>query len=370
MAPTIPDAPTANPFTIPQYNAVPNNPFYSGAIQAQTEAQAAPFRQMQQQREGLDLQRRTIETGEFADPRSVDARMSGQDLIAAQNKSKTRMVPKQEEAEMKRLDEEIRSLPSVTDAKIAQAQEATRNARSAPQREMFSQLGQLYPVLSKASETERPFLYLSAMKRMEQLGIRVPDNLKNYDERHLGDLAAIYHAQIFSPEQVGKERITQMGNDNRLDVQALHNQGNVEVANINAGAHRYAADAHREAAETPAKAMARARLALSKNPDDQNAQRELRGYLEEEFDKRFQKDGLANMLQIQAANDPAKQQRYLVYREQQKARLFMNEGLYGDIDTKGRDWVIRAIESNPNYGVEGIVAEGRRLGKIGKKDKK
>lgn len=359
-----------NPFGIQQNNAVPSNPFYSGMVQQQTQQQAQPFIDMAQQSRGLSLQKQGIETGEFADPRAVRARMSGHDLTATQNESKIAMQPKIDEHERKRLSEEIRAMPGMTDAKIAQAAEVTRNARSAPHREMLMNLGQLYPMLQKASDTEKPFLYASAVERMKGLGIQVPKNFQNYDERFLPDLAALYHNQIFSPEQVGRERIVDQQGRNNLDVQALRNEGQLAVQNAhNSGSLRVAQE-RGAVAETPQRAEARLRRELRANPNNEEAGRELKGYLEERFDQRFQKDGLGNMLQIQASQNPEAMKKYLIYREQQKARLFMDEGIYGNLDAKARDWVLRAIEVNPNMGTENIVLEGQRLGKISKRIKK
>lgn len=355
-----------NPFGIQQNNAVPSNPFWSGTIQGQTERQAQPFINNAQQSQGLDLQKKAIETGEFADPRAVRARMSGQDLQAAKNESGLRNQPTMEKYEKARLDEEIRSLPGVTDAKIAQAQEATRMAQTAPHREMLHDLGQLYPVMQKASEQEKPFLYLSKIEQMKAKGIKVPDNLAQYDPRHLGDLAALYHAQIMTPEQVGKERVVDQQGANHLEGIAMQGANSLAVAETSARAHIEGARLHVQAGETPAKAEARIRKELRKDPGNEESRRELSGYLEEKFDKSFQKDGLGNMLQIQAMQDKEKMNQYLSYREQQKARLFMNEGLYGDIDAQGRDWVMRAIESNPNMGLENVIQEGFKRGKITK----
>lgn len=353
-----------NPFSITQHNAIPNNPFMSGMIQQQTQQQAQPFIDMAQQSRGLSLDKQRIETGEFADPRAVNARMSGHDLTTATNQSKLRMMPKMEEAEMRRIDEEIRALPHMTDQKIAQAQEITRNARSAPHREMLANLGQLYPILQKATDQEKPFLYLSAIERMKQLGIKVPQQFTNYDPRHLNDLAAIYHAQIYTPEQIGKERITDMQGRNNLDVQALRNEGQLAVAQTSAEAHVKGASIRNEAAETPQKAVARLRRELRAKPGDPDAASELSGYLNEEFDKRFQRDSLGQMLQIQAMQNKDKMAQYLTYREQQKARLFLDEGLFGEVDAQGRDWVLRAIEANPNMGLQNIITEGRKRKKI------
>lgn len=353
-----------NPFGIQQNNAVPTNPFWSGTIQGQTERQAQPFINNAQQSQGLDLQRKAIETGEFADPRAVRARMSGQELTAAKNESGLRNQPTLEKAERARLDEEIRSLPGVTDAKIAQAQEATRLAQTAPHREMLQDLGQLYPVLQKASEQEKPFLYLSKIEQMKAKGIKVPESLANYDPRHLGDLAALYHAQVMTPEQVGKERVVDQQGGNHLEGIAMQGANSLAVAQTSADAHIRGAQIHANNAETPAKAEARLRKEMRKDPGNEDTRRELAGYLEERFDKSFQKDGLGNMLQIQAMQDKGKMNQYLSYKEQQKARLFMNEGLYGDIDAQGRDWIMRAIESNPNSGLENVIQQGYKLGKI------
>jgi hypothetical protein len=71
------------------------------------------------------------------------------------------------------------------------------------------------------------------------------------------------------------------------------------------------------------------------------------------------------MLRIQSLGDPSKLPMYQTYREQEKARLFMDGGVYGPINAQGRDWVLRAIQANPNAGVDNIIQQGKKLGKFG-----
>lgn len=366
------DVQYANPFGLFQdQNPIPSNPFMSG-FQSQTNQRTAmPFINQARESSQLELMKKQMMTGEEMSPEAQGARMSAYPLQQAQNESKGRMIKPEEEAQRMRLAEEIRAMPGMTDEKIAKAHLATQNAKAAPHRELLSELGQLYDVVKDAPEQARPFLYLSALNRWKQThpGSDVPEQFRNYNEAMLPDLGAIRHSQLYTPEQVGKERITGMQTRSAEGIAGGHDQTSIQVEGMRGASARAVASIHANSQETPPKAEARLRKELRDNPNNEDAQRELTGYLEERFDKSFQRDNLGNMLQIQATSKPEAMQKYLVYREQQKARLFMNEGVYGDIPPEGRDWVIRAIEANPNMGVANVIEQGKRMNKFKRKAK-
>lgn len=347
-----------NPFTIQQNNAVPSNPFWSGMVQGQTERQAQPFIGMAQQSQGLDLQKKQIETGEFADPRSVAARMTGQDLTTAQNQSKTSMVPVQEDAERRRIAEEIRALPDMTNEKIEKARLATMNAKGAPQRELFSELGSLYEPMSQAKgEQEKAFLYLGAINRWEQThpGIKLPDNLRNYSPGIESDIAAIRHAQIYTTEQVGKERVGHITGQYGQQREETQQGGANYRAEIAARAHMYGADKSAERVqgqETPPKAVARLRRELSQNPDQPEKMDEYRAHLEDQWQQQTQRDPGLTILRIRSltAESPQEKQQAQKQYDQMRNQFFGEKGIYLDAPESG---TVKAGKDGKKYRYKG-----------------
>lgn len=310
-----------------------DNPFWSAFQGARREQMLQPFVDQARQSGQMDLMRKQMETGEFLGQEAQQQRSLQRRSDMATQQSNIDLQPARTKRELRQIDEDIRSMPGMTDAKIAQAAEITRNAKAAPHREMLSQLGQMYDVLKDAPEADRPFLYAGRIKQMQGLGIDVAKELPefaNYDPRHLPDLAAIRHAQIFSPEQVGKERLTMLQGQNQTGVANIHGNAARDVANINADAHRDAARiaAEPKVQETPPKAIARLRKQLAANPDDQESKDEYKYYIDDAWDKKQEKDISLMMLKMKVLNSSSEQERAA-------AKSQYDEAMYGFYTEKG-----------------------------------
>lgn len=374
--------PDINPFSISKDNAVPSNPFWSGVIQGDTEREAAPFIQNAQQSQALDLQRKAIETGEFSDPRAVRARMSGHDLTATKNESEGRLTPKREEAEVARLREEVRSLPHITDAKIAQSQQMTNVAEGTPYHALHGTLASLYPDIHDKPLDQQMQAYSGAIRKWKQENPRAqlpahfdPDNMMTGDSFKkiiMPDIQHMFLGGQNTPEQVGKERIVALQGNNQINEQRVRNQGSQTVAEINADAHVRGAQLHLNSGETPPKAIVRLQKELRQNPDNQEAQRELTGYINSEFETRFSKDGRGQMLAVQANSDPKASEMYEQYKAWKKAEYYGEHG----IDQPGAglkfpefQWMQKAMELNPSMSADQVVEQGRKLKKITSRQK-
>lgn len=359
-----------NPFAHFQgANTVPTNPFWSGVNQGQQEAQTRPFMDMARQSQGMDLQKQSIELGEFADPRAVQARMTGHDAKTAQNQYTINTEPVRSRKDIETMNQEIRSLPHVTDQKIAQAQEAVRKAKGAPAEALYQDMGNLYQTLRETPESGRALLYEQAIQRWQDKnpGSPLPEQMRTYSPQRMSELAAIRYAQVNTPEHAQTMDKAGLQSDTALQVENLQQTGANYRADVGARATVGAARVRAQESETPPKAIARLRRELRANPGDEAARGELVGYLEENFMQRFQQDSLGQIMAAQASSGPQAMQAFQVYREQEKFKLFANEGIYGTLDRGERDWVLRNIGTNPNMGIENIIAEGRKRGKIGGK---
>lgn len=376
------DVTYANPFGLYQdQNPIPSNPFMSEWNAIQNRQTAQPFINQAKENGDLELMKRRMETGEFMSPEAQGARMSQFPLQQQMNESKGRMIQPEENAQRERLSQEIRALPDMTDQKIAQAQLAVQQAKGAPHRELLSELGQLYDTVKDASPADRPFLYQSALSRWQQThpGSEVPEQFRAYREEFLPDLAAIRHAQIYSPDQVGKERLTSMQNQSAQSIAQGNNQTQVQVGAGHDAAHLAAVGAQVKAQETPPKAISRLVGELRKDPNNEGSKRELSYYLSTEFETKFAKDGRAQMLAISANGDTPQAQQAAQTLEQYKS--WSRAQYYGEhnIDTPGSDmgfqeyqWAKANYDAPQNQGMswDDVVAEGRKRGKIKSRAKK
>lgn len=338
-----------NPFSMYQnVNPVPGNPFWSGWKGAENQMTAQPFMNQALESQGLELQKQRMDTAEYTGP---EAQLQ-------------RSYRRKEDIEKAKQD--IRAMPSMTDAKIAAANNARMVSEGTPYRDLMNDVGMLYPQLKDANPEQRAQMWQGMAQRWAQThkGIQIPPEFQQYDDKHLTDAAAIHYAQLNTPEQVGKERLAGMEYDTQLLLGQQRAESAQAVASTQAQAHIRGAEIMTQTRETPDKAITRLKRTLATNPNDEDAQAELNSQLESKFNDSFSRDGLGNILQLNAASDPTKQSAYLVYREQRKARLFMDEGAYGPLEPAERSWILRAIAANPDAGVNNIIAEGRQRGKI------
>lgn len=328
-------------------NQVPNNPFWSGMMGQRNQANAYPFMQGQFQNQQMDLQRKAMEQEEFASPAAREARQSGLEKTGAVNRADISNLPFKTDAEKQRYIEEIRSLPTLTDEKIAKAGEVIRNVKSQPHRELLANLGTLYDRMHQLPEdtvgpdgfitsSPRGQTYLNEIARFRMLnpGLDIPEGLRTYDPKNtMSDLASIRHSQLNSPEQVGKEKLAHITGGYALEKEGMGNRSDERRAEITAGASRYTADKGAEkaaAAETPAKAVARLHREIRANPDNQEAKDELSGYLNESFGK-FLKDhpqkGSLDILAMQGMDNPNKQKQFLEQMQEIRGDYFKEHGI-------------------------------------------
>lgn len=343
-------------------NSAPNNPFWSGYQGGQFQQQAQPFIDMMRQGAGYDLQKKAMETGEFMGSTAQAQREAERQAATAKSQYTIATEPERAQTDITGFQQTRRKMPDLTDAEIAKARQTVMNAQSAPAREFIAEAGALADHFDNLDEGQRQQAYDQFINRwhMTHPGAVLPEHLRKYSPELHREMKAIHYASVNTPEQIGRERLKDMEVTGGLQRETLQQAGATDRALIQGQSQRAVASIHANTAETPQKAEARIRRQLRDNPNDEDAQRELRGYIEDRFDQRFQRDGLGQMLQVQAASDPKNLTRYLTYREQQKARLFMNEGIYGDVDGEGRSAVLRAIELNPNMGVDNIVNNLRK----------
>lgn len=340
----MPDQQYTNPFGLyADVNPVPQNPFWSGMMGARNQMTAQPFIDMMEQSQGLDLMKKGMETGEFMGQEAQGVRSQQRRAAGAESQFKIDTLPNDAKLRNEQTAQELRSLPYMTDQKIEQAKLATQNAKAAPQRELLSELGQLHEPLSQASPQERPFMYLSAIERWKQThpGVDVPPQFRMYNDSILPDLAAIRYAQIYTPEQVGKERQIRLQGDEAMRRARLEGNDKVRTALIGYDTHVDTAEAMRERSrETPPQAVARLRRELTAKPDQPEKIDELRYHMEDQWNTEVQRDpGLAVLrMQAMTAEDPKRREELMSRYDDQRWSFFAEKGIYLPRKFKGKTW--------------------------------
>lgn len=302
----------------------PNNPFWSGMMGARNQATAAPFIDMMQQSQGMDLAKKGMETGEFMSPEAQQVRQKEQQAKGGKA-----------DFDIESYKQQIRGLGPEMDARIAKAKDITTRLQGSPYQDFLTDLGQMHDTLNDTPEEQRPNVWAGAVQRwqMTHPGLQVPENLRQYTPEHMKDVAAIRFNQLNSPEQVGKERLELMRQDAGMNRETQQQEGATARARIAAEASRYGADKssdRAQAAETPQKAIARLRRTLARNPKDAESYDEYKSYLDDSWQKEKAQDMTFAMLQIRAMNaqDPAQQEEAVKKMEELRNKYYADRGVY------------------------------------------
>jgi hypothetical protein len=322
----------ANPMQMFQnVNPVPNNPFWSGMMGARNQMAAQPFMDQMHQNNAYDLQKKGMETGEFVSQEAQDVRSQQRRGVGAESQYKIDTLPTDARNRNMESNENMRALPHVTDAKIEQAKSAIMNAKSAPARALMTELGQLSSVLETAPEQERPHLYLSAMQRwqMAHPGVEVPPQFKMYDPRILPDLAAIRHAQIYTPQQMQKEREIMLQGDERVRNTRIEGNDSVRRALIGYNSSVDSASVS-HSRENPPQAVARLRRELAANPKQPAKVEEYKSHLDDQWNKSVQTDPGLSILRMQSMMESDKKRREELEEQYETRRwqFFAEKGVY------------------------------------------
>lgn len=151
------------------------------------------------------------------------------------------------------------------------------------------------------------------------------------------------------------DREQQLANINNASAEAR--------ANTAADARIAVGDGRAPAAETPPKAIARLNSILAKDPNNQEARRELSYYLNKDFVDDFAKDTRGMIL----ATQPNKAQEYEAYQQWSRARYFDQHGLENPVGQLSFDeyrWLQATMRTNHGISLEEAIAEGRKRGRI------
>lgn len=362
-----------NPFSFLQnQDPVPTNPFYSAMTAADNRRTAQPFIDQLKEAGDLTMQKKRMETGEFLGQEAQGVRSQDRRAKGAEAQYSIDTLPGKSKRDIEQYAQDIRALPSMTDEKIAAANRATEMHKGGANKDLLTELGQAYDLMHGKDQATQKQVYEQAIGRWQQTHPMspLPQQYQQFDPAHVADLAAIRHSQIYTPEQMGKERLSSMETTRELGKTNVQGRTARDVAYIQQYGHIEGAKINAAAGETTDRQISRLRTQIRNSPDDEESRSQLKSILEGKFHEGFQKDMRGAMLATQASQPgqvgQQAAQQYQVYKNSEKFRLFTSEGLYGDIDEKSYMWAQRAIAANPESTIDFIMKKGAEMGKITK----
>lgn len=277
------------------------NPMVIAQALARTRA-AQPFIDQAHQSQSLGLQEKQAKFQEFQSPEAVAARMSKYGRETAENQAAMTMAPQKLAFELEEMKYKLKAMPSMTDAKIAEAEAAAMKAKGTPMEKFIKDIGSLAGALEKAPAASRPMLYQRALQVWQQQhpGAQLPQALRQYDPSVLG---MYRYAQLYSTEHEQRREIERIKGEETRKNTELKNKGDLEQARISAGGAIESARI-RSAAEKPVnipQRIVQLRREIATNPQNQEAQQELNFYMQKELREALEKDTQLKLLGVQAA---------------------------------------------------------------------
>lgn len=172
------------------------------------------------------------------------------------------------------------------------------------------------------------------------------------------------------------QRTGELHGDTAFNLAALNNEGALARADLTGQYSLAAARERQDQMERPPQAIARLVRELRRDPNNQDARRELSYYLNGEFENDFQKDLRGSMLSIRSqGNTPQAQaagQELEMYKTWKRADYFDRHGLDNDVGKLSFEefqWINRVLQDPRSKGmdIKQIIEMGKRLGKIKQK---
>lgn len=290
-----------NPFAgLPDTN-FPNNPFWSGVKSGEREAMMAPFRGMEQERQGIALQKSRMDMGEYSSPEAQALRLQ---TIKGEGKKK--------ELEFAQTEAAISRLPQEEKVRLVELRNKMDSAEAAPFKPFLEFMSTAAAELQGVPEPMKAAAWASKMKLLESThpGIKIPDQFRNYSPETLQQAVRIRSAATMTPEFIQK-----------MELEKQKESGALERVRIQAGATTGAAAIHEQGAM--AREKFRADTAAKQTPGqfkvqnmrtltDPNstpeqievAEANLQSFAADNMQKLYQNDPLLQALAIKALSDP------------------------------------------------------------------
>ena len=337
---------------------IPNNPFWSGVNESVRERTMAPFLGMQQEREGLELQKQRQTNQEFMSPDAQRARMSGFGATEAQNifnaaeaKQKLSLLPEQKKLQIEQLSNQI------------------NDERAKPVKGLLTQLGGMAQRLEKMPEQHRPIAFRQELQRWQQMnpGSQIPEQFREYNPAVLDELKNIEYALVFTPKHQQDLGMEGVKGANRLAEQRLQNEGSANVASIQqrGATDRQGMVSGGKPVNIPQRTVQLRRMLA--NPDTpaeekETAKEELIGYVTESFQKFEANDpvlkSLAGMAGIPGKQGEDALKRYETQRQIKYREFLQQQGLGAPAQPKPTDNTERVSVTSPT-GKKGTIPKSQ-----------
>lgn len=169
---------------------VPDNPFMSRWNQLDNRRMMAPFREMEQERQGMALKKQGVMDQEFMSPEATQQR-------AAKRTEET----EQSRFNAAKAQSDFRLLGPQEQEKILKIKENLRQIEGKPFATLFKMFGDLAPVLDQRPSQMRPAIIEDAVLQfeMQNPGVKIPDKLRQYSPELHQQAKNIWLAQVLTP---------------------------------------------------------------------------------------------------------------------------------------------------------------------------
>lgn len=211
-----------NPGSFMQGDATIESPFLRSMDRATRQNTAAPFIEMMQANQMMDLNKKRMEHQEFASPFAQEARMSGFEKQGVENRQRIRALPTLTDNEISAAIQNIRSLPHMTDAKIAEAQEVVRKIEGTPAAALFQNIAAAKGYLDSLPEglpREAAARHIINQIKAQYPNAKLPPELLNYNKEAWDTYADIGLNSIEQQNKVKIERMKEDAAQKRVETQ-------------------------------------------------------------------------------------------------------------------------------------------------------
>lgn len=291
-----------NPGSFMQGDSTIESPFLRAMDRGTRQNMAAPFIEMMQANQGLDLQKKQVENQEFMSPMATQARQTGHELKTQQNRQTMRSLPWTTDRDIAQAKADLEAMPHMTAKTIAEAQAAAQKAQGTPAQALFNDIAAINDHIKKLPPEQRA---LRAQSLVDQVrarypGAKLPESLTTYNPEawDIFSLAAINSAEHQRALAANKQKEDAHKERNDSD-----NMTKIKVAEIGAEGRILAAEERGRGSvqRPPNESQHRVQLRdilsgrTPVSPEEKAAAAQaMRGYVEEEV----RKEVLARQMEI------------------------------------------------------------------------
>jgi hypothetical protein len=208
---------------------------FAGLLASQRQQQAAPFLQMLQQSQGLDLQKKQQDLQEYFSPTAQAARNSQRQQVIDEGDVYSRT----KDSKVTMENEKAKLAPYLTGQHIEEAKKGAALARHETASLPIKYFSGAWSILEKLPEEQRPEAYDNLVKSSGFPREQLPQDLQSYQPTTMGHLAMARYSLIHTPEQAQRLEQEAVPAQAQRDVATIQTRGRLAEVQKNIDAGRF-----------------------------------------------------------------------------------------------------------------------------------